>query len=114
MCYETTPAGDQARGGPCEEATQSGAITGIAYDDPRSPFNGADRFVDINANRISNADGPEVWYTDAYGQNGRTEPFANSIRQRIARGESEAGVDDGGPVIGDDRDYSGPGTRAPN
>ena len=75
---------------------------------------GADRFVDINANRISSPDGPEVWYTDAYGQNGQTEPFPNSIRQWIARGESAAGVDDGGPTVGDDRDYSGPGTQAPN
>lgn len=70
--------------------------------------------MDINANRISNRDGPEVWYTDAYGQNGRPEPFPNAIRQWIAAGESENGVDDGGPVIGDDRDYGGPGTRAPN
>ena len=38
----------------------------------------------------------------------------HSIRQWIAVGESEAGVDDGGPVIGDERQYSGAGTRAPN
>ena len=57
---------------------------------------------------------PEVWYTDAYGRNGRTEAFPNSIRQWIAVGESEAGADDGGPVIGDEREYSGAGTRAPN
>ena len=44
----------------------------------------------------------------------RTEAFPNSIRQWIAVGESEAGVDDGGPVIGDERQYSGAGTRAPN
>ena len=114
VCYEVTATGEETRGGACDAATQNGAITGITYDDPRSPFNGADHFVDINANRISNPDGPEVWYTDAYGRNGRSDPFPDSIRQRIAVGESEAGVDDGGPVIGDERDYSGAGTRAPN
>jgi hypothetical protein len=114
VCYEITATGEAAHGGPCDAATEGGTIAGITYDDPRSPFNGAHRFVDINANRISNANGPEVWYTDAYGQNGRPEPFPNSIRQRIAVGETDAGVDDGGPVIGDDRDYTGPGTRAPN
>ena len=45
----------------------------MTFDDPRSEFNGADHFVDINANNISNSDGPEVWYTDAYGRNGRTD-----------------------------------------
>ena len=48
------------------------------------------------------------------GGTGSPTPFPNSIRQWIALGESEAGVDDGGPVIGDDRDYTGQGTRAPN
>ena len=53
----------------------------------------ADHFVDINANNISNSDGPEVWYTDAYGQNGRTQPFPGSVRQRIAQVDNNIGVD---------------------
>jgi hypothetical protein len=57
VCYEVTATGEETRGGACDAATQNGAITGITYDDPRSPFNGADHFVDINANRISNPDG---------------------------------------------------------
>ena len=87
---------------------------GVTFDDPRSEFNGADHFVDINANNISNEGGPDVWYTDAYGRNGRTEPFPGSIRQRIASMDNNIGVDAGGPTIGDDRNYGVNGVRAPN
>jgi hypothetical protein len=55
-----------------------------------------------------------VWYTDAYGQNGRAEPFPGSIRQRLAAMDNIVGVDVGGPTIGDDRQYSTAGVRAPN
>ena len=65
--------------------------------------------MDINANNISNAGGPDIWYTDAYGRGGRTEPFSGSIRQRIASVDNNIGVDANGPTIGDDRNYvSGP------
>jgi hypothetical protein len=113
VCYEVTPTGEQARGGHCEEATAGGTILDITWDDPRSPFDGADRDVDINTIRITNTDGPEVWYTDPFGANGRTEPFQGSIRQWIARIDNEA-VPPNGPRIG--RDYGGPGTgvHAPN
>lgn len=85
----------------------------VGWDDPRSPFKGVRRFVDINGNRVRNADGPNVWYTDALGRNGRTEPFPGSIRQWIALRDNE-GLDIGGGVIGRDRDYDAPGVRAPN
>ena len=68
VCYEVTATGEQASGGPCDRSTDDGQTAGVTFDDPRSEFNGADHFVDINANNISNADGPEIWYTDAYGQ----------------------------------------------
>lgn len=102
------------RGGFCDESTSDGQVTGITYDDPRSAFNGASHFVDINANRLSNADGPEVWYTDAFGRNGRTDPFPGSIRQRLSSVDNDIGVDVGGPTIGGNRDYSANGVRAPN
>ncbi|HWM35563.1 MAG TPA: hypothetical protein VNS49_00395 [Streptomyces sp.] len=114
VCYEVTAAAERASGGPCDRSTDEGQTPGVTFDDPRSEFNGADHFVDINANNISNADGPDVWYTDAYGRNGRTEPFAGSIRQRIASVDNNIGVDANGPTIGDDRNYSGAGVRAPN
>ncbi len=86
---------------------------GISWDDPRSPFKGVRRFVDINGNNVRNADGPTVWYTDSLGRNGRTEPFPGSIRQWVARRDN-SGLDLHGPVIGKNRDYNAPGVRAPN
>jgi len=114
VCYEVTPSGEQASGGACEESTAGGQVAGMTFDDPNSAFNGAGHFVDINANRLSNGDGPEVWYTDAFGRNGQTTPFAGSIRQRLSKLDNEIGVDAGGPVIGNNRNYAGPGVHAPN
>jgi hypothetical protein len=114
VCYEVTATGERASGAPCDRSTNEGQTPGVTFDDPRSEFNGADHFVDVNANRISNADGPEVWYTDAYGRNGRTDPFPGSIRQHIAAVDNDIGVEVNGPTIGDSRDYRGGGVRAPN
>jgi hypothetical protein len=77
-------------------------------------FNGAGHFTDINSNQIDNADGPEDWYTDAFGQHGKTEAFPGSIHQRIAKTTTTVGVVANGPAIGTNRDYSGSGVRAPN
>lgn len=114
MCYETEANGDHASGGYCESSTQDGQTAGVTWDDPRSTFDGARRIVDVNNNRIDNADGPEVWYTDPYGRNGQTEPFTGSVRQWIARKSNEVGVDVNGPVIGDGSYYGGNGVHAPN
>lgn len=112
MCYATESNGDRARGGACAESTGNGAVTGITWDDPRSPFNGVRRHVDINGNRINNGDGPAVWYTDPYGGHGRTEAFPGSIRQVVSR--INTALDPHGPAIGNGRNYGGPGVRAPN
>ncbi len=85
----------------------------VTWDDPRSPFDGTRRFVDINANNVRNADGPTIWYTDPLGLNGSPFPFPGSIRQWIAVHDNE-GVDLHGPQIGKDRDYDAEGVRAPN
>lgn len=113
VCYESLPDGRAARDGLCAHSTANGTITGVTYDDPRSRFNGVRRFVDINGNRVANANGPAIWYTDPFGRNGRTEPFPGSIRQFIARVDNSARVSHG-PVIGRDRDYGAAGVRAPN
>lgn len=110
VCHESTPAGERAVGGPCE-AVRGGDTP---YDDPRSPFNGTERSVSINAVRVSNPGGPEHWYTDAFGRRGSTTPFPGSIRQVVARVDRYVGVDIGGPVVGVNRPYGGPGVRAPN
>jgi len=105
LCYRPEIAGRDR----CEEV----GADSVGWDDPRSPFKGVRRFVDVNANRVKNADGPEVWYTDALGRNGRMEPFPGSIRQWVARHDN-SGLDLHGRVMGRDRDYDGPGVRAPN
>lgn len=115
VCYEVTADGRRARGGACESATGDGTVTDLTYDDPRSPFNGARRFVDINDNDISNDRGPEIWYTDPFGRRGRTQPFAGSIRQFIARLDNDrGGLRSSGPAIGDRRNYGGSTVHAPN
>jgi hypothetical protein len=114
VCYEAPLSGERATGGACAASTDDGQTAGVTFDDPRSRFNGTGHFVDINANRIANAGGPTVWYTDAYGQHGRTEPFPGSVRQWIAAIDNDVGVDVGGPTVGDDRNYSADGVRAPN
>jgi hypothetical protein len=114
VCFEVDANGERAEGGPCEESNPDGTIIGLAYDDPRSAFDGARRFVDINSIRISNADGPEIWYTDAYGKNARREPFPGSIRQFIAKVDNSRATQPSGPAIGRNRDYGGQGVHAPN
>ena len=113
MCYFVDSNGDQARGGACGAATQNGTIMGITYDDPRSPFNGIRRVMDMNSLDLDNADGPTVWYTDPFGGHAKTSPFPGSIRQFIAR-INNRGLDLSGPGIGSNRNYGGPGVHAPN
>ena len=56
VCYEVTAT---RRAGPRRRLRPSppddGQTPGVTFDDPRSEFNGADHFVDINGNNISNA-----------------------------------------------------------
>jgi hypothetical protein len=87
--------------------------TPVAWNDPRSPFKGARRFVDINGNNVRNEGGPTLWYTDPLGKNARTEPFPGSIIQWIAPRDN-GGLDLHGPVIGHERSYDAPGVHAPN
>jgi hypothetical protein len=116
LCYEVEPNGDQTRDSICEEVTADRSILGITYDDPRTAFDGAQRFVDINSNSVTNADGPDVWYTDPFGHHARVEPFTGSIRQFIARIDNERGIGLSGPNIGRERDYGdrSSGVHPPN
>jgi len=111
LCYETDANGERARGGGC--VLLPAELSALPFDDVRSPFNGVDRFVDINANRIANAAGPEVWYTDPFGRHGATAPFRGSIKQFIAKLDNTA-IPFTGPAIGNNRSYGGVGVHAPN
>lgn len=96
-----------------EDRCEAVGTDSIGWDDPRSPFKGVRRFVDINSNNVRNEDGPNFWYTDSLGRNGRTEPFPGSIRQWIGSRDN-SGLDLSAGNIGRDRSYDGPGVRAPN
>jgi len=39
LCFLPTA---RARGGACQESIRNGATAGVAYDDPRSAFNGVE------------------------------------------------------------------------
>ncbi len=69
--------------------------------------------MDINSNALINAAGPEVWYTDPFGKNGRAMPFPGSIRQFVAP-ITNAATPISGPRIGGARYYGGTGVHAPN
>ena len=106
----------RARGSECNGMTNTvgGALVSIDYDDALSVFNGVGRQIDVNNNILSNGDGPTVWYSDPFGRNARTTPFAGSIRQYISSMNNDYGVGVNGPVLGGNRNYGGSGVRAPN
>jgi hypothetical protein len=55
----------------------------IAFDDPRSPFNGAARLMSPNHLVVQNEGSPIV-YTDVFATRFTTTPFPGAIRQYIA------------------------------
>src|SRR5260370_1317435 len=94
---------------------RTGTILGITFDDPRSVFDGTNRAVDINPSFVSNARGPEVWFTDPFGKHGQTQSFPGSIRQFIARiNNDRGGLELAGPTLGRDREYGGPRGHPPD
>lgn len=106
LCYEDGIRGrNRCEGLPLDER--------VSWDDPRSPFKGTRRFVNVNGNRVRNEDGPTVWYTDPLGRNGQPVPFPGSIRQWVAT-RNNAGLHLTGTTIGGDRRYDAPGVHAPN
>jgi hypothetical protein len=88
----------------------------MAYTDPRSPFNGADRKVHINTLSINNAGGPTKWYSDVFGENLRTSPDASKgiILEQFVASVTNASEDKDfrGPVLVGD--YRHQGVHAPN
>lgn len=113
-CFHPDSSGQIAHGQLCTQATANGTLDSLPFDDPRSPFNGAHRVVDINGNFLDNKDGPETWYSDPMGGHASHSPFPGSIRQFIARKSSADKFRFDGPGIGDERDYGGHGVHAPN
>jgi hypothetical protein len=88
----------------------------MAYTDPRSPFNGAEREVHMNGLSINNAGGPSKWYSDVFGENLRTTPDVSkgiTLEQFIGSvNNTPTGKDFRGPTLSGN--YSHPGVHAPN
>lgn len=123
LCY-MDDAGKQARGGECDRVRASGAR--LAYDDPRSPFNGVQREFYFNQTTVVNQGGPTTWFTDPFGGRASRSAFPGAIRQFIAaidnrRRDQRGFVSVGGRefpfesrALGKDRWYGGKGVHAPN
>lgn len=56
----------------------------VLFDDTDSTFKGCSRTASFGADVVKNGSGQEIWYTDAFGKNGNSVAFANSIKQSIS------------------------------
>ena len=78
LCYQG------AAGFPCDQVRrQTGTGPHMAYDDPHSPFNGAQRDFSPGLFVVQN-DGPTTVYTDVFARRFSTTPFPGAIQQYIA------------------------------
>jgi hypothetical protein len=100
----------------CDSVRAQATAGTMAYTDPRSPFNGADRKIQMNTLSIDNASGTTRWYSDVYGENLRTSPDASKgiiLEQFIGSViNTPAGKDFRGPVLVGN--YGHNGVHAPN
>jgi len=111
----------QARGPECEAIAPNGPATlrinRIAYDDPRSVFNGCRRLVTLGATRISNGGGSTTtWYSDPYGRAARTGSFAGAVKQFVSANNNSTAGNIDRVAFGADLDPCLPGSNihAPN
>jgi hypothetical protein len=84
LCYDTSLLG----GFNCDEVLQQGGR--IAWDDPRSPFKGTLREFRPGTFALQNS-GPTTIYTDVYGRNASSTPFAGSIQQYFSGNTQSSG-----------------------
>lgn len=70
----------------CE--TSTGNYGNTPWDSPKSRFRGLKRTTYFGRNRVSNAGGAEVWWTDPLGGNAVTSPFASGLKQRFSSVEA--------------------------
>lgn len=110
----------QARGAECGSIAPNGAATGrasrIAFDDPRSPFNGCRRETTFTASTVRNNGGPTVWYTDAYGLGAQTASFNGAVKQYVSATDTSQGIEPAARTFGGDQSNCqiGAGIHAPN
>lgn len=72
--------GGSAKGHPWHE--HSGEH--LAKADPQSPFDGAQRDYYLQGTTVANAGGPNVWWTDPYGDNATTTASPGSLKQWVS------------------------------
>ena len=89
---------------------------GMDKNDPDSPFNGAQRDSYVADTIVDNHGGVTTWYTDPYGGNASTTPFAGSVRQHISATSNGNLPELARQAFGFSRDYGGRGSgvHAPN
>ena len=67
----------------CDPMRQANPDRRVAWDDPASPFNGANRQLFMGDLRLDNEGQQTDWYTDVHGGVWSAEPFPGSIRQHV-------------------------------
>lgn len=60
----------------------------LAKTDPQSPFDGAQRDYYLQGTTVNNASGPNVWWTDPYGDNAVTQAGTGLVKQWISNSEN--------------------------
>jgi hypothetical protein len=115
LCWEGAPDGSRFRGAACTAATEGGAI-GAAYgfDDVRSPFDGTRRDVYLRETTLRNAGGQRLYWTDPYGGNASTTPFAGALCQLVGTVDTSARPALQERVFGRNRSNDDMGVHAPN
>jgi hypothetical protein len=111
----------QARGVECSSIAPNGPATAgvarIAFDDPRSPFNGCRREVTFAASTVRNGGGATIWYTDPYGRGARAASFTGGVKQYVSAVDNTTqGVALAAKTFGGDLSncQAGAGIHAPN
>lgn len=111
----------QARGVECSSSAPSGPATArasrVAFDDPRSPFNGCRREVTIAASTVRNSGGATIWYTNPYGGAAQTAAFAGGVKQYVSAADNTSqGIALAPKTFGGDLSFCAPGSgvHAPN
>ncbi|MDA0162378.1 hypothetical protein OM076_19050 [Solirubrobacter ginsenosidimutans] len=110
LCRETAADGDRADGVDCTNANLLGVT---AFDDPRSPFDGTRRDLYLAGTTVTNTGGNRRYWTDPYGGNASTTPFAGGVCQLVSS-TGNPGQKTSGQVFGRNKSFDADGVHAPN
>jgi hypothetical protein len=110
-CWASAKGGFLVISNPCVNIRKSFGAGNLTWDDPRSPFTGAQRGIRLDSFTLKYPVGPTVWYTDALGMNPSLTPFPGSVQQEVSNINHTPNQYVGGSV---GRDFGVPGVHAPN